>query len=396
MTSEQECLLASVAADPDADLPRLVYADWLDETGDPAQAARAAFIRQQIAEYRDPAPWELSATPRPSSVLADGYRHEWLAALPANQRPWVRFERGFAETLSSPKMRTGFLRLLERPHGELATVRRAELFPGSRSRAGDTERVATSPGLARLRELVAVAGAPGGIDTARVAASPHLTNLASLTLTGPGYRSLPALAPESPGLRRLVLSADLLVPAGPPPTFPILTDLELTARVLSLSALRPLLRGELAPRLARLWLHAAGVPARQLVADLDLTDLRHLALGNHGAETAEVVRLGPVAKRLESLSLAGPRFPLAALTRLLESGSLPKLKRLDILTNCAADTLADYLLSSDAALRLDKLCVGIGWAATTRAGRLREKYGGRLSPHTERDLAPTRRRLSGE
>lgn len=390
MHSERECLLAAVAANPDADLPRLVYADWLEERG---EAVRAHFIRLQVAEWRDPEPWELSAAPRPSSVLADGYRHEWLSALPANQRPWVRFERGFAETLSSPKMRTGFLRLLERPHGELATVRRAELYPGARPRAGDTERVATSPGLARLRELVAVAGGSEGLNTARIAASPRLTNLASLTLTGPGYRSLPVPAPESLGLRRLVMSADLLVPAGPPPTFPILTDLELTARVLNLSALRPLLRGELAPNLSRLWLHIPGVPARQLVADLDLPNLRHLALGNHGPEVAEVVRLGPLAPRLKGLSFAGPRFPLATFARLVESPTLPNLTRLDMLTNCAADALADYLLNSDAALRLDKLCVGIGWAATSRAGRLREKYGAKLSPHTDRDLAPTLRRL---
>ncbi len=38
-------LLKSVLASPDDDLPRLVYADWLDEHGDPA---RAEFIRTQI------------------------------------------------------------------------------------------------------------------------------------------------------------------------------------------------------------------------------------------------------------------------------------------------------------------------------------------------------------
>lgn len=39
-------LEAAVIADTENDLPRLVYADWLDEHGDPA---RAAFIRTQIA-----------------------------------------------------------------------------------------------------------------------------------------------------------------------------------------------------------------------------------------------------------------------------------------------------------------------------------------------------------
>ena len=44
--TEREALLAAVVADPDADLPRLVYADWCDQNGDPA---RAEFIRVQCA-----------------------------------------------------------------------------------------------------------------------------------------------------------------------------------------------------------------------------------------------------------------------------------------------------------------------------------------------------------
>ena len=42
-------LLAAIAADPDDDLPRLVYADWLDEHG---HADRAEFIRLQCHTAR--------------------------------------------------------------------------------------------------------------------------------------------------------------------------------------------------------------------------------------------------------------------------------------------------------------------------------------------------------
>lgn len=41
----EPALLAAIAASPDDDLPRLVYADWLDENGQPL---RAEFIRLQI------------------------------------------------------------------------------------------------------------------------------------------------------------------------------------------------------------------------------------------------------------------------------------------------------------------------------------------------------------
>ena len=40
--STERALLAAIAASPDDDLPRLVYADWLDENGRPL---RAEFIR---------------------------------------------------------------------------------------------------------------------------------------------------------------------------------------------------------------------------------------------------------------------------------------------------------------------------------------------------------------
>ena len=44
MATTADALLAAVRADPDADLPRLVYADHLDDTGD---VDRAEFIRVQ-------------------------------------------------------------------------------------------------------------------------------------------------------------------------------------------------------------------------------------------------------------------------------------------------------------------------------------------------------------
>src|SRR4051812_537419 len=47
--SDRDALIAAIAAAPGDDLPRLVFADWLEENGDPAQAA---FIRKQIAFAR--------------------------------------------------------------------------------------------------------------------------------------------------------------------------------------------------------------------------------------------------------------------------------------------------------------------------------------------------------
>lgn len=65
MHQEQRAFLDAIAANPDDDLPRLVYADWLDEHAavrDPGQAAgartQAEFIRAgcQLARVRSPVP----------------------------------------------------------------------------------------------------------------------------------------------------------------------------------------------------------------------------------------------------------------------------------------------------------------------------------------------------
>jgi uncharacterized protein (TIGR02996 family) len=49
--TDREALIAAVAAAPADDLPRLVFADWLEENGDPTQAA---FIRGHVALARLP------------------------------------------------------------------------------------------------------------------------------------------------------------------------------------------------------------------------------------------------------------------------------------------------------------------------------------------------------
>ena len=51
MQSDRDALLAGILADPDADLPRLVFADWLEETGHPANCARAEYIRLAIERH---------------------------------------------------------------------------------------------------------------------------------------------------------------------------------------------------------------------------------------------------------------------------------------------------------------------------------------------------------
>ena len=51
--TQRDALLRAVCENPDDDLPRLVFADWCDENGEPE---RAEFIRTQIELRRSDTP----------------------------------------------------------------------------------------------------------------------------------------------------------------------------------------------------------------------------------------------------------------------------------------------------------------------------------------------------
>src|SRR6266545_1813536 len=90
--SDESALLNAIAAHPDEDTPRLMYADWLQEHGQPE---RAEFIRIQC----DPTANE--AAEARAEELEERHRGKWLAGLP--QFPGARWEfrRGFPEYLDT-------------------------------------------------------------------------------------------------------------------------------------------------------------------------------------------------------------------------------------------------------------------------------------------------------
>src|SRR5262245_8872872 len=92
-----EAFLADVVENPQDDTPRLAFADWLEEQGDEASAARAEFIRSQIDRARrDPlVPCDL--TPREEKLVRK-YEKPWRRTW---KRRWtfqldeLRYRRGF-------------------------------------------------------------------------------------------------------------------------------------------------------------------------------------------------------------------------------------------------------------------------------------------------------------
>lgn len=97
--SDEEALLAAIAASPDEDTPRLVYADWLDEHDQPI---RAEFIRVQIEVARVETLESIDLNRhidlfQRQHDLLENHRAELLGALA--RVPKVEFERGFVSEL---------------------------------------------------------------------------------------------------------------------------------------------------------------------------------------------------------------------------------------------------------------------------------------------------------
>ncbi len=78
--SDADALLAAVWASPHDDLPRLVYADFIEERGHPGDADRAEFIRLQIAR-------EAAEAVGDDVADEDHWREEEL--FEANKRAWL-------------------------------------------------------------------------------------------------------------------------------------------------------------------------------------------------------------------------------------------------------------------------------------------------------------------
>jgi uncharacterized protein (TIGR02996 family) len=112
---DDPAFIRMIAAAPDDDAPRLVYADYLEETGDPAKMARAEFIRVQVEKARlvpDTSRW--SELWHRDTTLLDWAR-EWRRELPViEQVEYGGFVRGFIDQIlvSTAALRRHFPLLL--------------------------------------------------------------------------------------------------------------------------------------------------------------------------------------------------------------------------------------------------------------------------------------------
>ena len=292
--TEAEAFLAGIIENPDDDGLRLVYADWLEEHGQPE---RAELIRLQVGRAR-----MLGVAPRPGFSEAREWEllHEHESAWAGHLRGWtngVRFRRGFVEEVTlrpeaylehadalfqaAPVRRIDFMTAmlqLSRPH--LVHASAGPLMP----------KLAACRHLARLSAICFRHNLVGDGGVEALAGSPHLARLASLDLSGndAGDAGAQALA-DSPGLA-------------------CLASLSLGSNRIGSEGARALACSPLLKRLASLDmgdnpLGDEGVTALAASPNLCRLATLHLARSGMGTAGARALAASPHLDKLESLDV---------------------------------------------------------------------------------------------
>ncbi len=211
MTTDADALLRAIIDNPDDDMPRLVFADWLEENG---QAERAEFTRLKIALESASGDIRKEMEQRARQLLRQ-HRQEWMAPLP--QEPGIDWDanwpRGFPERLTFDGAE-----LFDRLSGDAfaaAPIRRLSIGGlGTQSAVS----IVYSPLMNRLVEIDFLYSNIGNMGVQFLLASERFLQLRQLNLTSNGLsdHAIHALAEKNalPALEVLVLSHNHITDAG--------------------------------------------------------------------------------------------------------------------------------------------------------------------------------------
>lgn len=380
-SADERAFLRAIRAEPHDDALRLIYADWLDERGDP----RGEFIRIQCALAKLPIndPLQAELTSR-EQTLRDEHEVEWSRPLHGLVSGW-EFVRGILESvsLSAGAFLEHAVEIVRR-----APVRRFRIFEAGTCFA---QLVRSSRlGLARELDLCGNDLGNGGINL--LIRSPHLSRVHSLDLSfngisdtgllvlgtaenlpglrelslndnGPfGRRGMAALA-ESPDLRGLHvldlsgcgLDANALGGLLIPGAFPRLRWLGLQADRLGDDGAVLLSRTPMFERLLRqtgqldLSENEIGpIGTRALATCPALVHVRTCDLSGNllGDEGVDILLDSPYLRSLTELTLRGNRIGDAGGIRIAESELLRQLSHLDLTDNALSATGLDAIRQS--------------------------------------------------
>ncbi|MBN9119791.1 MAG: TIGR02996 domain-containing protein, partial [Planctomycetes bacterium] len=355
MLSDRDALLAAIRANPEEDTPRLMFADWLDEHGQPERAefiraqcelARLAddgsdsqpvyeFLRDRDYVTRPSADWvriddgihrRITLAARADELIA-AHGADWLPRLPKRFRlEWGGFRRGFPHRLTLNDFRTRHL---------------AELAPRLR---------ATVPAVAL------VAGTFNDRSTRQLADADLLGHISGLELSYDCWAGLREFGrrPEAAGVRTLTVRssypAEVAAALVDSPRLTGLRELDLSLTPLSATDAEELFRAPHLRALKRLrvlghrWT-AETVRALAAGGFGQLTSLRltHAALDD---EAAEVLAGCPALAGLRDLDLGHNAITGRGVTALLTSPHLANVAFLGLEANPCGGVDADRLAAA--------------------------------------------------
>lgn len=404
----QKAFLQAIRDAPEDDTPRLIYADWLHDNGEPE---RAEFIRVQcrLAKMEEDDPERPDLLRREYELLADHWG-EWAALLVGKVRRW-QFRRGFVaqvklEAEQFQKEAKGLfdfapIEVLDVQHPSLDEVRallrsrhlrRITRLDLDHARLGDAgvALVADCPNLSNLRHLSLRFNNLGRAGLRALGASAHLTSLRSFTLAelhskdldGRAFEAfvascrLPALDKlgwrgelGSAGVKALVASpvaaqlaslhfreADIgtegLRLLASSSSFPQLRELSIESdEGISSSSLGDLARSPLLRQLASLELSCVSLNdegATELARAAEPGALRHLDLSFNkiGLPGARSLARSPLGAALTRLNLSGNPLGNQGLKAIAKSAHLGNLRRLEVYKCAITSTGAKSLLAS--------------------------------------------------
>jgi uncharacterized protein (TIGR02996 family) len=329
--SRAASLLQAVRDNPEDDTPRLVYADWLEEHGDTGAAARAEFIRVQVALARLPPddPQRPALAVRESALLAE-HKATWLRELPdLTYIHWGEFHRGFVASISC-------LVASLRDHGADAfaavPIEHVRFF--GPMRVAVAQELAGVEWLARILRLDLKSHQIGGQGLAAILQSPFLGRPYALDLEGnaigtPGARKV-AECPRLSELRELQLGSNGILDDG----------------------VEAIAKSRWLKQLTMLGVSGNGVTGRGLYALADSRNLAHVS----------------------GLSVGFNRLEPVPLRRLISTRRMPCLRHLDIsgcnIANKQAVTLADTQRTGLASLDLSSNHIGSAGACALASSAL--------------------------
>jgi uncharacterized protein (TIGR02996 family) len=224
---EIRVFLQEIKSNPDDDTPRLVLADWLQEHGDPLEAARGEMLRIQVLlqQLHSSDPRQAALRRRQSELFREHFDF-WVGPL-ADHASW-RFERGLlhlearapkllrreATALTTPEVCDWVeaLKLEDLRPRHLPRLARSPFLPhihtldlaDNRLTAEGFPAFASTPNLSGLKTLFLDGNRIGAAGVQALAASPHLAGLTALDLTANRMGNEGALSlADSPHLNSL-------------------------------------------------------------------------------------------------------------------------------------------------------------------------------------------------